>query len=122
MADNSGLTPHTDPFNQTIEKIDVNSVPHWKVTNYDFGELNDGSAQWQTKFLEFFKSQIDVINEKLSKAASEFTNEEQQELQVYLQTISTYTNFPIGFTLPEIPKSFNKLVNLVIIPPKPSAK
>lgn len=106
-VDNTGLTPHTDSKTQTVEKIEVDGVPHWKVKNYAFGELNDGSQEWHEVFTQAFNSQANLIANRIEDA--DLTDEEKAELQAYSQAISAYTEFPVGFVMPTLPACFNKL-------------
>jgi hypothetical protein len=109
-VDNSGLTPHTDPRTQTIEKITQDGIHYWKVTNYTVQELQGVEPNTDTEwYANFYTEQVNTITKNITALKADdtyyatLTTEQKTEIDVYQEQISAILNitgFPNNVVFP----------------------
>jgi hypothetical protein len=109
-VDDSGLTPHTNPRTQTIEKITQDGIHYWKVTNYTVQELQGVEPNTDTEwYVNFYTEQVNTITKNITALKADdtyyatLTTEQKTEIDVYQEQISAILNitgFPNNVVFP----------------------
>jgi hypothetical protein len=109
-VDDSGLTPHTNPRTQTIERITQDGIQYWKVTNYTVQELQGVEPNTDTEwYVNFYTAQVNNITKNITALKADdtyyttLTTEQKNEIDVYQTQISAILNitgFPNNVVFP----------------------